>query len=79
MLGPSLRAISAATEGKNIASVLGFLIDDGCHRLGLLSIFLWRSEILMRDDHGCHVERGCETTFSGAPCIHGGEKLLFSA
>ena len=30
----------------------------------------------MRDDHGCHVERGCETTFSGAPCIHG-EKLLF--
>ena len=31
-----------------------------------------------RDDHGCHVERGCETTFSGAPCIHD-EKVLFSA
>ena len=29
--------------------MLGFLIDDGCHRLGLLSILLWRSKILMRE------------------------------
>ena len=30
-----------------------------------------------RDNHGCHVERGCETTFSGAPCIHGGKSFYF--
>ena len=31
------------------AALLSFLIDDGCHRLGLLSIWLWRSEILKSD------------------------------
>ena len=40
------------------------------------NIALETREFDERDNHGCHVERGCETTFSGAPCIHG-EKLLF--
>ena len=26
--------------------------------------------------HRCHVERGCETMFSGAPCIYGGRCLF---
>ena len=28
--------------------------------------------------HTCHVERGCETAFCGAPCIYG-RRRLFSA
>ena len=48
--------------------------DDGCQRLGLLSIWLWRSEILK--SNWCHVESGCETVFSGAPCIYGGRRLF---
>lgn len=34
---------------EEIQLLAGFLIDDGCHRLGLLSILLWRSKSLMRE------------------------------